>query len=153
MRPTERLYFTDSSLLEFTATVLDVTPTDRGEKIILDRTAFYPTGGGQPNDTGLLAGAQVIDVVEVESGAIVHIVNQSGLVKPSQVVDGSVDRQRRMDHLQQHTGQHILSQAFVQACGAETRSFHLGTATSTIDIELQSPTDDQMRAAEDIANR
>jgi len=153
MRPTERLYFTDSSVLEFTATVLDRKTTDRGDQVVLDRTAFYPTGGGQPNDTGRLAGAEVIDVFEDESGTIFHVVTGGGSFDTGQVVDGVIDRARRLDHLQQHTGQHILSQAFVQACGAETRSFHLGSATSTIDIELQSPTDDHMRAAEEIANR
>jgi alanyl-tRNA synthetase len=153
MRPTERLYFTDSSLLEFSATVLDRKTTDRGDQVVLDRTAFYPTGGGQPNDTGRLAGAEVTDVFEDESGTIYHVVSGGGSFDTGQVVDGVIDRARRLDHLQQHTGQHILSQAFVQACGAETRSFHLGSATSTIDIELQSPTDDHMRAAEEIANR
>jgi alanyl-tRNA synthetase len=152
MRPTERLYFNDSSVLEFTATVLDRTPTDRGDRIVLDRTAFYPTGGGQPNDTGRLGGAEVIDVFEDEAGTIFHIVTGGGSINTDRVVSGIVDSARRLDHLQQHTGQHILSQAFVQSCGAETRSFHLGSATSTIDIELQSPTDDHMRAAEEIAN-
>jgi alanyl-tRNA synthetase len=153
MQPTERLYFTDSSVLDFQARVLLVEATDRGDRIVLDRTAFYPTGGGQPNDTGRLAGAEVIDVFEDEAGTIFHIVGESGSIKPDQVVDGIIDRDRRLDHLQQHTGQHILSQAFVQACGAQTRSFHMGAVTSTIDIELQSPADDHMRAAEDVANR
>ncbi|HSE98555.1 MAG TPA: DHHA1 domain-containing protein [Blastocatellia bacterium] len=153
MQPTEKLYFTDSKLLEFTATVLDIAHTDRGDMIVLDRTAFYPTGGGQPYDTGRLAGGEVIDVIEDEAGTIYHVVNGSRAINASQLVEGSVDSDRRFDHLQQHTGQHILSQAFVKACGAETRSFHLGAVTSTIDIELQSPTDEHMRAAEDIANR
>jgi alanyl-tRNA synthetase len=152
MQPTQRLYFTDSSVLEFSATVLDVKPSPRGDCIVLDRTAFYPTGGGQPNDTGALDEVTVIDVFEDESGAIYHLVDQSKLIAPGKNVEGRIDRARRLDHMQQHSGQHVLSQAFVQACGAETRSFHLSGQTSTIDIELQKPTDKAMRAAEDLAN-
>ncbi len=152
MQPTERLYFTDSDLLEFSATVIDVKSSDRGDEVLLDQTAFYPTGGGQPNDTGRIGDSEVIDVFENEDGLIFHLVKESGSIKPGQTVEGAIDRLRRLDHLQQHSGQHILSQAFVQACGAETRSFHLGAQASTIDIELQSPADDHMRAAEEIAN-
>ncbi len=152
MKPTERLYYT-GSLLDFSALVLEVTPTDRGDCVVLDQTAFYPTGGGQPNDTGTLGEAEVIDVMENEAGLIRHIVKQRGLVAQGQTVRGHIDPARRLDHLQQHSGQHILSQAFVQACGAETRSFHLGAESCTIDIELQSPTIDHLRRAEDIANR
>jgi alanyl-tRNA synthetase len=152
MQPTTKLYFNDSSLLEFSATVIGANSSPRGDCVVLDQTAFYPTGGGQPNDTGTLGGARVIDVVEDEEGTITHIVEQPGVIQPGQNVVGSIDRARRLDHLQQHSGQHILSQAFVQACGAHTRSFHLGANASTIDIELQSPTNEIMRAAEDIAN-
>ncbi|HEY3138148.1 MAG TPA: DHHA1 domain-containing protein [Blastocatellia bacterium] len=152
MQPTERLYFGDASLLEFSASVLEVKPSSQGAVVVLDRTAFYPTGGGQPNDTGTLGESKVVDVAEDEAGIIYHTVESSGAFEPGQVVAGVVDRERRLDHLQQHSGQHILSQAFVQACGAETRSFHLGSQTSTIDIELTSPTPELMRAAEDVAN-
>jgi alanyl-tRNA synthetase len=151
MEQTERLYFTDSRLLEFPATIVEIIPTELGHKVVLDRTAFYPTGGGQPNDTGKLDGAQVIDVIE-EAGRIFHLLDDASGFRTGKVVQGLVDLRRRVDHLQQHSGQHILSQAFVQACGAQTRSFHLGTQTSTIDIELASPTSEQMRAAEEIAN-
>jgi alanyl-tRNA synthetase len=152
MQPTERLYFQDSSLLGFSANVVDVKSTDRGDCIILDKTAFYPTGGGQPNDTGTLGDARVVDVFEHETGFIYHLVEPSGSLSMGATVTGLVDRARRLDHLQQHSGQHILSQAFVQTCGAETRSFHLGSQTSTIDIESQLPTNEMMRAAEDLAN-
>ena len=152
MQPTSRLYFRDSNLLEFQGTVLSVTPSDRGDCIVLDQTAFYPTGGGQPNDLGTLENAQVIDVFEDESGIITHVIEPTDLIHTGQTVAGAVDRARRLDHLQQHSGQHILSQAFVQSCGAETRSFHLGAQTSTIDIDLQTPTIELMRAAEDVAN-
>ena len=152
MPPTSKLYFGDSSLLEFSATVIEAKPSARGECVVLDQTAFYPTGGGQPNDTGTLGGALVVDVFEDEAGTIYHVVEQKDVIKTGQNVIGAIDRARRLDHMQQHSGQHILSQAFVQACGAETRSFHLSSQASTIDIELQSPTSEIMRAAEDIAN-
>jgi alanyl-tRNA synthetase len=152
MQPTEKLYFTDSDLLEFPATVIAVQAAEQADHVILDRTAFYPTGGGQPNDTGRLDEARVLDVFEDDAGMIHHLVEPQGMMVAGQTVQGRIDRARRLDHLQQHSGQHILSQAFVQACGAETRSFHLGARASTIDIELASPTDDHMRAAEEIAN-
>jgi len=152
MQATEKLYFTDSDLLEFPATILDVQATEQAHHVILDRTAFYPTGGGQPNDTGWLDQSRVVDVFEDDAGIIHHLVEEQGALAVGQTVQGRIDRARRLDHLQQHSGQHLLSQAFVQASGAETRSFHLGSSTSTIDIELQSPTADHLRAAEEIAN-
>jgi alanyl-tRNA synthetase len=153
MASTNRLYYTDSSLLDFTATVISIKPAGDLYQIELDRTAFYPTGGGQPHDTGTLDQSQVVDVLETDSGSLIHVVKGAGEIKVGQVVRGQIDRDRRLDHMQQHSGQHILSQAFVRACGAKTRSFHLGANTSTIDIELASPTDEQMRAAEEIANQ
>src|SRR5262249_8855242 len=151
MKPTSRLYFTDSALLEVDASVVELKDSCSGTLCLLDQTAFYPTGGGQPHDVGSLDQSGVLDVFEDETGSIYHLVSQSSF-KPGDSVRGKVDHIRRRDHLQQHSGQHILSQAFVQACGAETRSFHLGSQTSTIDIELQTPTIELMRAAEDIAN-
>lgn len=152
MQPTSKLYFRDSSVLQFSADVISVEPSDRGQLVVLDQTAFYPTGGGQPNDLGTLGEAKVIDVYEDDAGTIFHVIEDAGALNPGQTVNGIIDRLRRLDHMQQHSGQHILSQAFVQACGAETRSFHLGAHSSTIDIELQSPTHDLLRTAEDIAN-
>ena len=152
MQPTEKLYFHDSSLLEFSAAVVDIRPSTNGYSVVLDRTAFYPAGGGQPNDLGTLGEVSVSDVFEDDSGVIHHIVEQPGSLNTGIAVTGIIDGARRLDHLQQHSGQHILSQAFVQSCKAETRSFHLGAQTSTIDIDLQSPTDEMMRNAEDLAN-
>ncbi len=153
MEQTERIYFTDASVLEFSARVVEVRATSEGEQVVLDKTAFYPTGGGQPNDTGRLNDASVIDVFEDEAGTIFHVVKEPEQLQAGESVTGRIDRARRLDHMQQHSGQHILSQAFVQACNAQTRSFHLGAQTSTIDIELYSPTDDHMRAAEEVANQ
>jgi alanyl-tRNA synthetase len=152
MQATERLYFTDSSLLQFQAQVLQIENGAGVFKVLLDRTAFYPTGGGQPNDTGRLDDLEVVDVVEEDGGRIFHVVGQAGHLQVGQTVAAAIDKSRRLDHLQQHSGQHILSQAFIQACNAETRSFHMGALTSTIDIELSAPADEAMRAAEEIAN-
>ena len=152
MQPTVKLYFRDSSLFEFSATVVEVKPSEQGDCVVVNQTAFYPTGGGQPNDTGTLGDSPVVDVFEDEAGMIYHVVGRAGSIKAGQDVTGIIDRARRLDHLQQHSGQHVLSQAFVQACGAETRSFHLGSQTSTIDIELQEPSRELMNAAEEIAN-
>ena len=153
MEQTERIYFTDASILEFSARVVEVRPSSDGQQVVLDKTAFYPTGGGQPNDTGLLNEARVVDVYEDEAGVIFHLVKEPGQLQAGDSVTGRIDQARRLDHMQQHSGQHILSQAFVKACNAQTRSFHLGAQTSTIDIELYSPTDDHMRTAEEVANQ
>lgn len=152
MEVTRKLYFTDSSVLQFQAKVIRVESVDGVERVALDQTAFYPTGGGQPNDLGKINDADVVDVIEEVDGTIFHVMNQTGRILAGQSVEGSVDKGHRLDHLQQHSGQHILSQAFIQACNAETRSFHMSAQTSTIDVELQTPTDEAMRAAEEIAN-
>src|SRR5256885_15690354 len=116
MQPTEKLYFTDSSILEFSATVLEVKPAQAGYQVALDRTAFYPTGGGQPNDTGTLDGARVVECID-EGETVLHVI-QGPTPAIGSTVKGRVDWSRRLDHIQQHTGQHILSQAFVTLFGA-----------------------------------
>ncbi|MEW6127581.1 MAG: DHHA1 domain-containing protein [Acidobacteriota bacterium] len=151
MQPTTRLYYSDSALLDFQATVLEVQTVNGQTRIVLDQTAFYPTGGGQPFDTGRLSGIEIIEVIE-ENDKIFHITNASEQLSVGQIVECHIDAARRLEHLQQHSGQHLLSQAFIQAVNAETRSFHLGSQSSTIDIELATPNDEAMRAAEEIAN-
>ncbi len=140
---TEKLFDTDPYLCEFTARVTG--RTERG--VILDRTAFYPEGGGQPSDAGTLNGIEVTEVVE-EGGGIVHVV--SAPVEGE--VRGVVDAERRRDHLQQHHGQHLLSGAFVRVAGAATTSFHLGRQECSIDLDREPSPDDIARAAE-LANR
>lgn len=152
MSATEKLYFTDSALLQFQAQVRQVESGDGMARIVLDRTAFYPTGGGQPHDTGKLDDADVVDVIEADDGTIFHVVKPNGNFVAGQMIAGRIDARRRLDHLQQHSGQHILSQAFIQTASAETRSFHLGSESATIDIEMPLPTDDLMRQAEALAN-
>ncbi|HYL78098.1 MAG TPA: DHHA1 domain-containing protein [Bryobacteraceae bacterium] len=125
---TDRLYYHDSYLTEFRARVVDASPD--GLRVYLDRTAFYPTSGGQPFDTGTLGGIAVSDVVD-EDGRIAH--QLAGPLAASEV-SGVIDWQRRFDHMQQHTGQHLLSAVLLDLFDAPTVSFHLGTDTSTIDV-------------------
>ncbi|MCU0501645.1 MAG: alanyl-tRNA editing protein [Anaerolineae bacterium] len=145
---TERLYIYDSYLREFAAQVVGRQVSDGKPAIALDRTAFYPTGGGQPNDRGTLAGVPVLDVI-VEDGVVWHILAAEC---PREEVRGVIDWSRRFDHMQQHTGQHILSQAFVVTCDAETVAFHMGADASTIDLNRADLRPDALAAAETVAN-
>ena len=129
---TTRLYYTDALLTTFEATVVTSTPVDGHTYVVLDKTAFYPTSGGQPFDTGSLGGRKVLDVVDHDDAGIAHVVD--GPIEPGTTVTGVIDWARRFDHLQQHSGQHILSAAFERECGARTESFHLGVETCTIDL-------------------
>ncbi|MCA1557372.1 MAG: alanyl-tRNA editing protein, partial [Acidobacteria bacterium] len=123
MSVTERLYYGDSHLTEFEARVMDVTERVSGwTGVTLDRTAFYPTGGGQPSDTGLMNGARVVECIDREQEGVLHVI-QGRTPRVGEIVRCQVDWPRRLDHIQQHTGQHILSQAFIRLAGAETRSF------------------------------
>lgn len=132
---TTRLYYDDARLLEFQATVMSVAPAPTAGMYVvrLDRTAFYPTSGGQPHDLGTLGGARVLDVVDDEStGDVLHWVDAPPV--SGATVRGVVDAVRRHDHMQQHTGQHVLSAAFERRYHARTVSFHMGAASSTIDL-------------------
>jgi alanyl-tRNA synthetase len=156
---TDRLYYNDPYLQAFDASVQRVGDRDGRLAVTLDRTAFYPTSGGQPFDTGTLGPFRVVDVVDEDDGTISHIVEAGSANRESQVpnpepgqsVHGVIDWSRRFDHMQQHTGQHVLSAAFDRLFGARTVSFHLGAETSTIDLAREvSPRD--VAAAEDAAN-
>jgi len=153
MSATERLYYQDSHLLEFDARVVDVSERDDGAiAVMLDRTAFYPTGGGQPNDTGTLGDARVVDCIDAEEQGVMHVVQ--GLVPQiGDAVHGKIDPLRRLDHLQQHTGQHILSAAFVKLFDAPTHSFRVMEHECEIDIALEDPTDEKIEKAVDLANQ
>ena len=147
---TKRLYYDDPYLLEFDAHVVDRFPVEERHGLVLDRTAFYPTSGGQPNDTGTIAEGRVVDCYEEESGRVVHVLD--GPVAGNSV-HGIVDRERRIDHMQQHSGQHVLSQAFVALFGWPTVGFHLGAVASTIDVDVAGASADEIAAAEALANR
>ena len=145
---TKRLYYTDSYMKEFSGAVVDRREAGGGPAVILDQTAFYPESGGQPWDTGSLGEAHVLRVVENDAGEILHVLDRQ---IPSGPVSGRIDWTRRFDHMQQHTGQHILSQAFLAAAKARTLSFHLGQEMSTIDIDLTQPSRAQMDEAQTLA--
>lgn len=133
---TKRLYYDDSLLLEFDASVAGAREHEGRPAVTLDRTAFYPSSGGQPFDIGTLGEAVVIDVVDDEtSGEILHVLDRP--LEKGASVAGRIDRARRLDHMQQHTGQHILSAVFEKLHHARTVSFHLGAETSTIDLDRE----------------
>jgi alanyl-tRNA synthetase len=147
---TERIYYTDPTCIEFDATVTSSSDVDGRPLVVLDRTAFYPTSGGQPYDTGSLGDAQVTDVVDLDDGAIGHAVSVA-LARGARV-HGCVDWTRRFDHMQQHTGQHILSAAFDRLHRARTVGFHLGAVVSTLDLDKVLGAG-ALASAEDEANR
>jgi len=152
---TERLYYTDPYLTEFDANFLRIEQHEGRPAAVLDRTAFYPTSGGQPFDVGRLGGAAVIDVVDRDDGVILHVLEgeiETSNVAGRQLVHGAVDWPRRFEHMQQHTGQHVLSAAFDRLAGARTESFHLGSVSSTIDLNRTVPLPEIDRV-EDEANR
>jgi alanyl-tRNA synthetase len=149
---TERLYYQDSHLTEFDARVTFVGRDAAGRALVrLDRTAFYPTGGGQPTDTGALGAARVVECVDEEAAGVLHVV-EGDAPEVGAEVRGVVDWPRRRDHIQQHTGQHILSQAFVELFGAQTRSFRMLSEVCEIDLELREPSDAAVESAVDRAN-
>lgn len=139
-----RSYFTDAYVREFTTNVLRVeTLADGRSGVVLEETYFYPTSGGQPNDLGSISGIEVLDVIDGEQ--ILHVINQ-----PLEMVEvvGRIDWQRRFDHMQQHTGQHLLSAIFEKLYAAETVGFHLGDEYVTIDLALEELTIEMVREIE-----
>jgi len=163
---TSRIYYTDASCRAFDARVERAVDFEGRPAVLLDRTAFYPTSGGQPFDTGRLGPFTVVDVVDEEDGSITHVTElrtenpepgtnaEPGTLypEPGQVVSCEIDWARRFDHMQQHSGQHVLSAAFEKLFAVRTVSFHLGGAVSTIDLAREmSPA--EIGAAETEANR
>ena len=152
MGVTERLYYSDSHLIEFEARVVDVTDRVSGwTALVLDRTAFYPTGGGQPSDTGTLNGSRVVECIDDGDNGVLHVV-QGAAPGRDAIVRGRVDWSRRLDHIQQHTGQHILSQALVKLFNAPTKSFRVMDVSCEIDVDLNNPTTDVIERAVELAN-
>jgi len=145
----ERLYYTDSYLVEFDAVVRDAVRKEDQWEVTLDRTAFYPTSGGQPYDVGTLDEAKVLDVFDQEDGTVGHLVDRE--LEKNCRVRGHVDWNRRFDHMQQHSGQHLLSAAFDRELSARTVSFHLGTSSATIDLDKELSAE-RIAAAETAAN-
>jgi alanyl-tRNA synthetase len=152
MAITERLYYSDSHLIEFEARVVDLTDRVSGwTAVVLDRTAFYPTGGGQPSDTGTLNGLRVVECIDNGDGGVLHVVQGAAPARGA-IVRGRVDWPRRLDHMQQHTGQHILSQAFISLFNAPTKSFRVGETSCEIDVELNNPSTEIIERAVELAN-
>jgi alanyl-tRNA synthetase len=147
---TQRIYYTEPYRRTFDATVVAIDSSNGRTEVMLDQTAFYPTSGGQPFDTGTLGGAAVTDVIDREDGTIAHVV--SGTLRVGDVISGEIDWARRFDHMQQHTGQHVLSAAFDRLFGVRTESFHMGQTSSTIDLAREVSAS-EVAKAEDDANR
>jgi len=152
MAVTERLYYSDSHLIEFDARVVDLSDRVSGwTAIVLDRTAFYPTGGGQPSDTGTLNGARVEECIDDGENGVLHVIKGAAPSRGA-LVHGRVDWSRRLDHMQQHTSQHILSQAFVTLFNAPTKSFRVLDASCEIDVDLNNSTSEVIERAVELAN-
>ncbi len=152
---TKRLYYDQPNLKEFNAHIIETQETEQGVSVRLDRTAFYPTSGGQPYDTGTLAGHPVLDVWEDEQGTVWHRLELPSDMPaiPKGKVVGKINWQRRFDHTQQHTGQHLLSAGFVEVLEAPTIGFHLGSESSTIDLDLPHLNWEAAFRVEDAVNR
>lgn len=146
--PAERLYYRDPYLREFSARVLSCEPAGERFAVRLDRTAFYPDSGGQPSDTGRMGDARVVEVAEAEDGDVLHYTDRA--IRGD--VPCALDWPRRFDHMQQHTGQHLLSAAFLELFGVPTVSFHLGRAVSTIDLAAAALTAANLARAEQRVN-
>jgi alanyl-tRNA synthetase len=130
---TERLYYSDAYLTSFDAKVESVD----GVRVRLSRTAFYPTSGGQQFDTGTLGGLRVADVLDEDAG-IIHLLEAAPQFRAGDIVRGQVDWARRFDHMQQHTGQHLLSAIFEDLLGARTTSVHFGVESATLDVDAEA---------------
>ena len=151
---TDRLYYHDSFLYDFDSHVVESLEIEGKPVIILDRTAFYPTSGGQVHDTGRIVfdsrEVSVTEVADDEAGRVLHYLAEPIAVNTA--IRGHIDKQRRLDHIQQHTGQHVLSAAFIQLFNMPTVSFHMGAETCTIDLETASLSAEQAQKAERLAN-
>jgi alanyl-tRNA synthetase len=146
-----KLYYHDAYIKNFSAELITQKEDETGRKYaILSQTAFYPTGGGQPFDTGRLNGIEVVDVEEV-GGEIRHYIMEE--LTEGNGIEGSIDWNRRFDHMQQHAGQHILSASFEDMYGYKTVSFHLGKDTLTIDLDTENLGADEAAKVEELANQ
>ncbi len=145
-----RLYYENPYCKKFKSTILSASEDKDGNPyIVLENTAFYPTGGGQPHDTGTLNGISVVNVEEV-NGEIRHFINEK--INSTEEVEGIINWERRFDHMQQHAGQHILSATFAKLFEFETVSFHLGKDIASIDLDTPNITDEQLEKVEKMAN-
>ncbi|MBB5173816.1 alanyl-tRNA editing protein [Texcoconibacillus texcoconensis] len=151
--PTKKLFYEDAYIQSFETNIVRQAQDEEGhDYVVLEETAFYPTAGGQPNDTGEINGQAVVDVEEVD-GELRHYLNEPlDLAVTDREVSAQIDWPRRFDHMQQHTGQHILSAAFAELFEIETVSFHLGERICTIDLDTDGLTEQQAEQVEARAN-
>jgi len=145
---TKRLYLEDPYQIEFEAHVVEKVIWEKKPALVLDQTCFYPESGGQPCDKGVINGIEIIKVLEDEA-RIIHLL--AGGIS-SDKVTGKVEWETRFDHMQQHSGQHILSQSFHELLGAETLAFHLGEAFSTLEMDLRKISEEEIENIEERAN-
>jgi alanyl-tRNA synthetase len=145
-----RRYYHDSYTTAFTARVTEAAEVEGRPAAVLDRTFFYPTSGGQPHDTGRLGDANVAEVADADEDTVAHFTDRA---VPAGPVHGTIAWERRFDHMQQHTGQHILSAAFATLFKFPTVSFHLGAESSTIDLEARQLVQRHVEEAERLANQ
>ncbi len=146
---TEKLYYRNAYTFDFTANVISSSSENGKNVVILDRTCFYPEGGGQPADQGLLNEAEVLDV-QLKDGEVLHYV--SAPLSSGAAVSGKIDAERRFDYMQQHTGQHILSRSLLQSGGYQTVSVHFGTDYTAVEIDKAEIPKADLQAAEKVAN-
>lgn len=151
-RMTKRLYYNDASLLEFEAKIVDCGRHNNEYFTVLEKSAFYPTSGGQLHDAGTLNGVQVTDVIESDAHEVWHITGKP-VGNVGDIVRGRVDKDRRQVHRQMHTAQHILSQAFVRLYGFETVSVHLGEEYAAVELDTPQVSSEQITRAEQMANQ
>jgi alanyl-tRNA synthetase len=153
---TDRLYYHDSFLYDFEAEVSEVLNSPR-PALILDRTAFYPTSGGQVFDMGWITSdantkLRVTEVADTEDGKVIHYLEATKDLQPGARVHGQIDATRRRDHMQQHSGQHVLSAAFLRLHNLPTVSFHMADDYCSIDLDTPTLTQKQIESAERLAN-
>ncbi len=147
---TRKLFHENQYLQNFSSAIVERFEYQGIPAVVLEQTAFYPTSGGQPHDLGTLEGVAVVDVIEDDAGRIIHL-----LERPIQghKAHGQIDWRRRFDHIQQHTGQHLLSQVFLRLCDAETTSFHLGADSVSIDVNQAELDADAVEFVEALTNQ
>jgi len=145
---TKRLYLDNPYQVEFEARIVEKGMREQKPAVILDQTCFYPESGGQPQDKGWMDGVKVVKVFE-EDDRIVHVLEKD---VEAETIKGKIDRETRFDHMQQHSGQHILSQSFHELLEAETLAFHLGEDASTLEMDLRQVSDEDVERVETRAN-
>jgi len=147
----KRLFYEEPYLQEFKGKILEKVKINGKPALILDNTCFYPTSGGQPNDLGYIQGVSIVDVIE-SNEKIIHVLKEGIKEECGDTVIGKIDWERRFDHMQQHSGQHILSAAFEKLWNADTVSFYLGDKICTLDIMKDNITSEEIKKAEILSN-